>query len=389
MKRRVSISCLAILVFHSIGSSPPSGGPWYALYERALNAQDEKDWKSTTQLLREAIQAKPDPALKAKTYGLRFVNYVPYFYLGVAQYHLGNKAEALKQFAISEQHGVIKGAPEEYFSLRQIRAELTGEAYAPLDGSPTGPADGAPDVNSGNAPWYVSYETGLAYVEAGDWLNSVENLKHALAVKGIPRSYARTYGLWYVSYLPYYYLGLSYYNQGLWPLAIEYLETSERFGEVKGFPTEYENLQHMLAEAKTKGTQSRGKLSSGELKDLMNAELTRAVKLFNEESVTEAKTLFLRVLRLDPYNSVAKQYLSRIQDGDGNATESAAYHAYLGAAYAEQYLHDKKKNNTALVSANTEFRRARKIDPAYTLDPHAFSAEVLQIFDNALEKGNR
>ena len=190
----------------SLASYPD--GPWYALYERALNAQENKDWRGSIQLLLQSIKEKPRPALKAKTYGLRFVNYVPYYYLGVAHYHLGEKTAALNQFDVSEKYGEIQQAPDEYAFLRRIRAELTGEKDVSLaDDNPKGPS--TPDLSSDNSPWYVSYETALAYVDAGDWLNSAENLKRTLAVKGIPKAYARTYGLWYISYLPYYYLGLS------------------------------------------------------------------------------------------------------------------------------------------------------------------------------------
>lgn len=405
------------------GNAGAPGVPWYASYERAMDAQERKDWQASITFLNEAIRERPEPKLKAKTYGLRFVNYLPYYYIGMAYYKLDQKGAALRNFALSEKYGAVREAPLEYSLLRKMKAGMTGEKFEPLPGE-IASVEALPlePKESNNLPWYVSYETALAYEESGDWLNAVENLKHSLAAKSIPKEYARTYGLWFISYLPYYYLGVAYYNQGLWRSAVEYFETSERFGEIKHFEQEYGKLTTMLADAKTRSS-ARMSAPSEEQKQLVNAEITWAVKLFNEENYVEAEKKFNNVLKLDPYNSVAKNYVLRIAEktappAEGSANDfmagvhslfrgkydesivlfnsaghsmsgDADFHAYLGAAYAEKYLSSNKNDASALKNARAEFQRAKELDSDYRMDKRIFSEGVVTLFQKITGDGKK
>jgi tetratricopeptide (TPR) repeat protein len=370
-------------------------------------------------LLREAVAAKETPKLKARTYGLRFVNYFPYFHIGEAYYHLKEKQKAVENFDLCLKYGEIRQSPEEYALLQSLRGELSGEpsksAGVPA-GTKTEPLDVPAPVSAGRLPWYVNYETGLAYIESGDWLNAIENLKLALGSNGIPRRYARTYGMWFITYIPYYYLGLAYYNQGMWQLAANYFETAERLGEVKDLEPESANLKSYLEEARKKSAGGRKGFVSEELKAAVNNQIADAVRLFNREEYAKAGTVFHSVLVIDPYNSVAKSYLVRIakQSGGGEQEappprefsngmlellkgrheqaiklfraaqpgmdQDASLHAYLGVAYCLRHRAAGKKENDALRSARLEFRRALEIEPSYQLDRTLFSRDVLDIF---------
>jgi tetratricopeptide (TPR) repeat protein len=362
---------------------------------------------------------KQSPKLKARTYGLRFVNYFPYFHLGEAYYHLKEKQKAVENFDLCLKYGEIQQSPEEYALLLSLRGELSGEPPKPA-GVPAAVKTETPEVAApvatGGLPWYVNYETGLAYIESGDWLNAIENLKLALGANGIPRRYARTYGMWFITYIPYYYLGLAYYNQGMWQLAANYFETAERLGEVKDLEPESANLKSYLEEARRKGAGGRKAFVSEELKAAVNNQIAEAVRLFNRQEYAKAETVFRSVLVIDPYNSVAKSYLARIakQSGGGEQEappprefsngvlelikgrheqaikllraaqpgmdQDASLHAYLGVAYCLRHRAAGKKENDALRSARLEFRRALEIEPSYQLDRTLFSRDVLDIF---------
>ena len=94
MPRRFRLTLTAALVLAGSAAVLRAQTPWYVSYEKALSAQEEGDWKGSLPLLKEALAVKAAPKLKAKTYGLRFVNYFPYFHLGVAYYHLKEKQKA-------------------------------------------------------------------------------------------------------------------------------------------------------------------------------------------------------------------------------------------------------------------------------------------------------
>ena len=416
-------ACLGILGCLIVAAGPARVGaqtPWYVSYEKALSAQEQGDWKGSVSLLREAVAVKQSPKLKARTYGLRFVNYLPYFHLGEAYYHLKEKQKAVENFDLCLKFGEIQQSPEEYGLLQALRGEVSGEPLKPAGGVPAAVKAEAPEgpapVSGGGLPWYVNYETGLAYIESGDWLNAIENLKLALGSNGIPRRYARTYGMWFITYIPYYYLGLAYYNQGMWQLAVKYFETAERLGEVKDLEPESANLASYLEEARRKGAGGRKGFVSEELKAAVNNQIADAVRLFNREEYSKAGTVFRSVLVIDPYNSVAKSYLARIakQSGTGEQEappprefsngvlelikgrheqairllkaaqsgmdQDASLHAYLGVAYCLRHRAAGKKENDALRSARLEFRRALQIDPSYQLDRTLFSKDVLDIF---------
>ncbi|MEW6511257.1 MAG: hypothetical protein AB1428_09890 [Bacteroidota bacterium] len=414
-------AAIALLCVGLIGVSTARGqSPWFVSYEKALTAQEEGDWKSSIQYLKEAIAAKGVEKLKAKTYGLRFVNYLPYFHLGLAHYHLKDKRQALENLDVSLRQGAIAESPEDLERLQALRAELSGVAAkqpTDVEKRPPPAVETPGGEIAGGLPWYVNYETALEYIESGDWLQATENLKLALAANGIPRRYARTYGMWFVTYIPYYYLGVAYYNQGLWQLAVRYFETAERLGEVKDLEPESSTLQRMLTEARRRNVPLGGRAVSEQLRETLNREIAEAVRLFNQQSYTEAEAKFSGVLQLDPYNSVAKNYMARIarfprdtagespvnkdfssgmvqllkgnherairlfRAAEGEMGQDVELHVYLGVAYCLRYRSSGKKDASAVRTAREEFRRALAIDPGYKLDATLFSKDVIDVFN--------
>jgi tetratricopeptide (TPR) repeat protein len=420
---------IAVLVLCLLGGLPAAlraQTPWYVAYEKGLKAQELGDWKGSIPLLKEALAERSAPKVKAKTYGLRFINYLPYFHLGEAYFKLKEKQKALENFDLCVKYGEIQNAPEEYARLQELRQELTGVAAKPTAEAPPIAAEATVPArmeSPAGLPWYVNYETALAYIESGDWLKAIDNLKLALAANGIPRRYARTYGMWFVTYIPYYYLGVAYYNQGLWQFAVSYFETSERLGEVKGLETESDNLKALLADAKKRGAGVARRNVSEELREVLNMEITEAIQLFNQAEYAKAEPKFRAVLQLDPYNSVAKSYLVRMKKPDTNGQpegpvqkdfsagvlnllkgrhekaivqltaaktemdQDASLHGYLGVAYFLRYRSTGKKDAAALRSARQEFRRALALDPSYQLDRTVFSRDVIDAFQNVRKGG--
>jgi tetratricopeptide (TPR) repeat protein len=424
MGRSPCLTLLATLLGLGIATAClPAGArgqtPWLVSYEKALSAQEKGDWKGSLPLLKDALAARDGEKLKAKTYGLRFVNYLPHYYMGVAYFQLKDRAHALESLDRSLAGGAIKDAPEEYAHLRALHAALSGTAAPAITASPageTGENDAENPSPGGALPWYVSYEAGLAYTESGDWLKAIENLRLAISANGIPRRYARTYGMWFITYIPYYYLGVSYYNQGLWRLAVNYLETSDRLGEVRELGTESANLRSLLEDARKRGGSPRAPAASEEVRSVLTTAITEGVRLFNQEDFASAEARFSSALRLDPYNSIARNYLARIrergalQTGDAVANkdfsggvlhllkgrhekaiamftgarsemdDDPSLHAYLGVAYFQRYRSSAKKDKGALRLAREEFRRSLALEPSYQLDRTIFSRDVTDLF---------
>jgi tetratricopeptide (TPR) repeat protein len=95
------------------------------------------------------------------------------------------------------------------------------------------------------ASWYDDYDAGLAAVRAGNW--SVVAAKMSAAIKAQPNenNKARTYGMDFRNYHPYYYRGAAYLNLGKYEQAIADLEKTGGPG-----PESLGSVDSMLERAK-------------------------------------------------------------------------------------------------------------------------------------------
>lgn len=75
---------------------------WYDHYSRALDAIQNSQWTEAILHLEKALEKKNAPDLDAESYALVEVEYLPHYWLGVAQYNLGRWDQAEKSFRDSE-----------------------------------------------------------------------------------------------------------------------------------------------------------------------------------------------------------------------------------------------------------------------------------------------
>jgi hypothetical protein len=84
--------------------------------------------------LRRALAFRPEPACRARTYGVRYVDYLPYYYLGLALEQQGRLDEAREAFTESARHGVASACPASplvALDLAERLARLGGRATSP------------------------------------------------------------------------------------------------------------------------------------------------------------------------------------------------------------------------------------------------------------------
>jgi tetratricopeptide (TPR) repeat protein len=82
---------------------------WYDYY---LQARDKdipgQRWADCVRNLREALRLRPAPATNVQTYGLQFVDYLPYYHLGVCLQGEQEDSAAVEAFNREEQQGAIR-----------------------------------------------------------------------------------------------------------------------------------------------------------------------------------------------------------------------------------------------------------------------------------------
>ncbi len=111
---------------------------WFNHYEKAMKAFTEKNWNQTISNLTEAIREKQEPKINCKTWGVRFVDYLPYYYMGTSYFYLGNYEQAKFYFNKSLEYGEIKKKENLLLDLNQ-KLELckTKLSPTPIETPPT------------------------------------------------------------------------------------------------------------------------------------------------------------------------------------------------------------------------------------------------------------
>jgi tetratricopeptide (TPR) repeat protein len=97
---------------------------WYDYY---LEARDEripvKQCAEAIKSLEAAVRLRPTSALNEQMYGLRFVDYLPYYWQGVCYLRTGDFNSAIRMFNIEEKQGAVTRNDGLYRELRRQRAE--------------------------------------------------------------------------------------------------------------------------------------------------------------------------------------------------------------------------------------------------------------------------
>jgi hypothetical protein len=96
---------------------------WYVHYEEALKDMRSGRYSDALAKLRQARAIKPRSALQEQTYGLDFLDYLPYYQQGVCLVRMGEHAAAVEAFNAEEKQGAIKGKAPLYAELVKLRSD--------------------------------------------------------------------------------------------------------------------------------------------------------------------------------------------------------------------------------------------------------------------------
>ncbi|HEX7153106.1 MAG TPA: hypothetical protein VF618_16585 [Thermoanaerobaculia bacterium] len=99
---------LALMLFAAVPAI--AAEQWWDAYNRGTTAINARDYKTGAAALERAIALMPNEATnvrQGKTNVFMQI-YVPHFYLGIAKFNLGDVDGALREWRISEEHGVVQ-----------------------------------------------------------------------------------------------------------------------------------------------------------------------------------------------------------------------------------------------------------------------------------------
>ncbi len=154
---RARRSCLQrfalVWLWVAVFSVPPLAASYKESYRAGIEAVDRERWDDVARYMHAAIAEQPRAGERVKIYGMRFEPYLPYFYLGLALYELGNWSGAVAAWESSERQGAVRGPQLKTLRKRRKVCErrLALEAASLPRPPPPSPAD-VPAVTSPTPP---------------------------------------------------------------------------------------------------------------------------------------------------------------------------------------------------------------------------------------------
>jgi tetratricopeptide (TPR) repeat protein len=133
---------LAIVLAALAATASPVWGDYRSSYAKGITAMDRQEWNDAIRWFREAAQENPKEGGRVLIYGLRYREYLPHYYLGVALFRSKNCEAALEAWARSEEQGLVRRMAE-YRQLTAFRQECQGR---------TAPERGRTEVRQARLP---------------------------------------------------------------------------------------------------------------------------------------------------------------------------------------------------------------------------------------------
>jgi tetratricopeptide (TPR) repeat protein len=146
--------------------------------------------------------------------------------------------------------------------------------------------------------WYNNYEKALKYVEDQSWSEAIRYLQEALNDRPEPSLEAKTTGLRFIKYVPYHYLGLSYYKLGKYKDAAAAFKKSLDYGIIRNIPELYPSLEKMAADCEKRLSSSAGeqpiqnKPADSKNAELIDGYISNGESQYNDEKYSEALYAF-------------------------------------------------------------------------------------------------
>ncbi len=233
-----------------------AGDTPYQLYEKALTAIARYEYHQAIDLLHRSILEVPprlqdSNQMKAK--------YIPYYYLALSYARTGNFEAAEVFLDLAKKRGYCLKYPELQRELQTLEDEISGRSMQTKPPVPPPPPQPLPTKKDDqdheperveprdndlkgclpepsddpyDLPWYFHYALGKELFQRELYHESLRNFTRAIMENPNPSPKARTYGMWFLSYRPYYYVTRAFVHLKKLHCARLFARESLRYGEI-------------------------------------------------------------------------------------------------------------------------------------------------------------
>ena len=173
--------------------------------------------------------------------------------------------------------------------------------------------------------WYEHYDRAVRHIEHSRWQEAIAALEQAIGEKEESSARARTYGMRFIAYMPYYYTGVAYYNLGDVENARRFLERERQQDEIRRVERLNDQFEILLAAAGTGAVDQVATAAADEQRSAeLEAQLERGIALFEAGDHDAALAEFGAVLALDPEHADARGWQTRARNAAAAAVAAAA-----------------------------------------------------------------
>ncbi len=412
-------SCIAAALLVVCLTTTAAAEKWYVSYEKGLDAFNSRRWSEALNHLNQAIRDRTAARANAKTYGMNFVDYVPYAYRGTVHAHLGNFEGARSDLATSKRYGAVGQATRD----RGAKAVLSGletevetlrlytAAVALLNQNDfQGAVDGLREVQRRKATVpglndaLARAEVGLREAKKIDLVvipvdpdppekedtskkdDEAEKQARQRAAQ-ITRAFQR---------------GVSFFDRG----DLNRAETA--FGAVLKLDRSHKEATGYLGRIKTKRDAiAQSNKDQQDRATRINKLTAEGKTAFDQGQLRQAKQKFDVVIALDPSHTESTRYLGRISQiearmkngvtsflaGDldqsiqhlnqaaGECSDEVVIYAVLACAYASKYFLSGEQDREHMKNARDTFAKARKLDKNYKLKTKYVSPKIARMLN--------
>jgi tetratricopeptide (TPR) repeat protein len=114
--------------------------PWYVAYENGVKAVREGQWELAETKLKAALRDGPSQGRNVKAYGLRFIDFVPSYYLGVVYFNQQKYEASLDELERAGSLGLVTERDSEYAQMQELLDRLKA-LLAPVETPPSTPPE--------------------------------------------------------------------------------------------------------------------------------------------------------------------------------------------------------------------------------------------------------
>jgi tetratricopeptide (TPR) repeat protein len=112
---------------------------WYQSYEKGLKAIAARQWEEAERQLKAAAASGPRPGRQVRAYGMRFMDFIPGYHLGVVYFNQQRYREALEELQRVEGTGLVARGDAEHARLTDMIEQATARQAARAATTPAPP----------------------------------------------------------------------------------------------------------------------------------------------------------------------------------------------------------------------------------------------------------